>query len=404
MSDSSVRGWIDGRQDDIIHFLCEIIAIDSVTGREGPMAGYCASWLEERGIEAILQPAKDRHNAIGVVGTGSRALILSGHLDTVPPNPGRWTYGPFTPTVADGKVFGLGASDLHASIAATYFAQLYLKEKGYELPGRLISAFTIEEETTGDGTQLFLDWSEKEGFLDFEKTWCVVTEPTGLDHLCLGNRASSFVVLEIAGKGGHGSRPHLAKSPLTKLMQILAGLSELEARWGEEYADAEFGAPTLTPTSVNCGDRDSTNVIPETARAVVDCRPTPELWSKDLALFRRELGACIDGFREEGFEIAWSELYPREGHKLQRGHPLAELAISALRDDLGVADAEVRYTPAGNDAVFFGIKGIPTINKVGPGHPECAHRVDEYVTIENLLRGTELYVRLALRFFGLSPR
>ena len=395
----SVRDWVAERKDEILELLQGMIAIDSVTGNEGPMAEYCAEWLRSHEIETHLVPAKDRFNTIGVVGEGERTLVISGHLDTVPPNEGNWTYGPHNPTIADGKVFGLGSSDLHASIAAAYFASLYLKQ--HKLPGRFVTAFTIEEETTGDGTQLFLEWAEETGFLDFAQTECVVTEPTGLDHLCLGNRGSSFLVIKVKGLGGHGSRPHLARNPVWKVHEILGGIRELEASWRGKYTDPEFGDVTLTPTSINTGDIERTNVIPEMAQAVVDCRLTPLLWKDDLAPFRTEINACIDRFREEGYEIELEELYPREGHKLDQDHPLAQNTLGVLRDILDYEDAEFRYTPAGNDAVYFGMKGIPTVNKVGPGHPECAHRVDEFVRVENVLRGVELYTWIGLRHFGL---
>jgi acetylornithine deacetylase/succinyl-diaminopimelate desuccinylase-like protein len=81
---------------------------------------------------------------------------------------------------------------------------------------------------------------------------------------------------------------------------------------------------------------------------------------------------------------------------------LAANVLSVLQDDLGFPQAEFRYTPAGNDAVYFALKGIPTVNKVGPGHPECAHRVDEFVKVENVLLGVELYVHITLKHFGLQ--
>jgi len=376
-----------------------MVAIDSVTGNEGPLAELCAHWLREHGIEAISQPCKGRNNAISVVGEGERALILSGHLDTVPPNQGEWTYGPFNPTVADGRVYGLGTSDLHASTVGTYFASLFLRE--LDLPGRYVTVHTIEEETTGDGTTGFLDWAEREKFLDCSSTSCIVTEPTGLEHVCLGNRGSSFMVLRVEGLGGHGSRPHLARNPIGKVMQILDGLRDLQQRWKEQYPDPDFGHTTLTPTALNAGDLGRTNVIPQIAEAVVDCRVTPRLYADDLAIFRRDLGARIDSFREAGYSITWRELYAREGHRLDREHPLAKTVMSVLREDLDLP-ARFTYTPAGNDAVFYGRRGIPTINKVGPGHPECAHRVDEYVSIENLLRGVELYIWIGLRYFALE--
>jgi len=401
MRRDEVRSWVAARTDAIVQLLAEMVAIDSVTGNEGPLARHLADWLDAHGITAILQPCKDRHNVIGVVGKGEPALVLSGHIDTVPPNIGAWTYGPFTPTVADGRLYGLGTSDMHCSTVGAYFASLYLRDSG--LPGRLVSAFTIEEETTGDGTIGFLDWAQRERFLDPARTACVVTEPTGLDQVCLGNRGSTFLVLRVKGLGGHGSRPQLARNPIGKLRAILDGLGALERDWAERYADPDFGRPTLTPTAFRAGDLDRTNVIPEIAEAVIDCRPTPLLYADDPRLFRAELGDCLRAHEEAGYEIAVEELYPREGQKLGQDHPLAQKVLRVVREDLGITDARFHYTPAGNDAVFFGMEGIPTVNKVGPGHPEQAHRRDEHVTLENLFLGVELYVWIALRHFGLVP-
>ncbi len=400
----AVAAWVAERRDEIIQLLCDMIAVDSVTGNEGPMAELCAQWLRDHDIEAILQPAKDRFNTIGIVGNGdtsSDTLILSGHLDTVPPNDAPWTYGPWTPTVTDDKVFGLGASDLHASIVGAYYAQHFIQSQGLDLPGRLVSAFTIEEETTGDGTIAFMDWAEETKFLDPAKTVAVVTEPTDMDHMCLGNLASSFLILKVEGLGGHGSRPHLAKNPLPKLMSILKGFEEMQARWAGLYGDPDFGNPTCTPTSVQAGDLERTNVIPQIARAILDCRPTPPLYADDLKLFRSEVAALLAEHEEDGFTITMEELYPREGQKLDREHPIAQTVWKVITEDLGKADAEFRYNPAGNDAVFLAQRGIATVNKIGPGHLKMAHAVDEYCAIENLLAGVELYLWIALRHFGL---
>ena len=401
MSRESVRGWVAEREDEIVRLLCDMIAIDSTTGNEGPLGEFCAQWLRAHHIEAVLQPCMGRYNTVGIVGQGPNTLLISGHLDTVPPNKGEWTYGPHTPKVAGGKVWGLGASDLHASIAGAYFASLFLKDVG--LPGRYMTAFTIEEETTGLGTVKFLEWARARSLFDFERTSAIVTEPTGLSQICLGNRGSSFLVLRVKGLGGHGSRPHLARNPVTKVMQILERLKRLEAEWKERYTDPEFGFTTLTPTAINAGNTDRTNVIPETAEVVVDCRPTPAVYADDLKVFRAGIAAAITDCEEEGFEITREELYTREGQRLAADHPLAVMTMGVVRDDLGI-DAEFAVTAAGNDAVFLALQGIPTVNKVGPGHPELAHRVNEHVSIENLLLGTEMFIWLGLRHFGLQPR
>jgi len=70
MSRARVRRWVEERAGEVERLLCDMIAIDSVTGREGPLAEFCAGWLRERGIAAILQPCKGRVNVIGVVRGG----------------------------------------------------------------------------------------------------------------------------------------------------------------------------------------------------------------------------------------------------------------------------------------------------------------------------------------------
>lgn len=392
------RSLADARRDEVLELLKGMIAIDSVTGREEAMAEFCAAWLRAHGAAVHLPPAKGRRNVIGVVGEGRDSFILSGHLDTVPANEGRWTSDPLDPVIRDGHVFGLGASDLKGSIAAAFIASDILRR--FELPGRVVTAFTVEEETTGDGTRAFLDWAERESFLDFDRTLCVVTEPTGLSRMSLGSRGALFLVLKITGHGGHGSRPHLARNPLDACRTIAAEMDDVAERWNLEHADPDLPGCSVTLTSQRAGSVEGHNVIPQEATMVLDCRLTPSAAANDFAAVRRDLASVLDPVRASGFEVEVEERYPRPGHKLPIDHPLARLTENVLVNDMGFTDAGVHYTPAGNDACFFGDRGIPTINKIGPGLPEQAHTVDESVPIENVVRAIELYARLAWRGLG----
>ena len=392
--DDALRAWVRAREGEIVELLLELVRIDSTTGREDELARHCAAWLAARGITALLQPCKGRHNVIGTVGTGSRTLILSGHLDTVPAEAAAWSRDPHDACVSLGRLYGLGASDLKASIAAAYFAQLYLRDHG-PAEGRTLSVFTIEEETTGDGTRLFLEWALREGLLRPEQTLAVITEPTGLREVCIANAGSIFVELGVRGRGGHGSRPQLAKNPIEKLVELCAASAELARRWSHEHGDRETPRALLTPTALAAGDPARANVIPEVARALFDMRVPSALYRGDFALLRRELEVWVARFAEPGFELTWRVLNRREGHRIPADHALVASALEILRGDLGLA-AELATTTAGNDAVYFGLAGIPAINKVGPGHPECAHKVDESVAVENVLAGAEFFARLAL--------
>ncbi|MCI0588237.1 MAG: M20/M25/M40 family metallo-hydrolase [Planctomycetes bacterium] len=392
------REFVEERRGVILELLRRLVGIDSRTGREGPIAQYLEGWLKVAGLEARLEPYKDRWNVVAWSGKGDPTLVFSGHLDTVHPLEGAWTSDPWTPVEAQGRLVGLGSSDMKASLASAAFAALYHKERG--LPGRVVLAFTVEEETTGDGTSAFVLGAVTSGFLPPSSSAVVVMEPTGLDHVSLGNRGSTFVTVTVRGEGGHGARPHLAKNPIPKLCGILAAVSALEERWAARYPDPELGGVSLTPTCVRAGDPAQTNSIPEVGSLVLDCRVTRPLEDADFTIFRSELSAFLRRFEEPGYAIEVREEFARVGHKLPAEHPLAQTALAVLRDDLGIPDARFVHTPAANDSVYFARAGLPTINKLGPGDPAQAHKGNESVDLEKVVLGAVAYARLAERWLA----
>ena len=399
MSALDPRPWLEARREEMVALLEELISIPSVTGDEGAIAQRSVEWLAGRGLQAWAAPADERWNAVGAVGEGERSLVISGHLDTVPPADGDWTHDPWTPVREGDRVYGLGASDMHASQVAAYFAQAWLAEEAPALDGRVWSAFTIEEETTGRGTRLLLDWWEREGLLDFGQCAAVVTEPTGLESLCLGNRGAAFVEVELEGLSGHGSRPGSAHNPIDAVGALLDGARALESALAARHSHDFLGPPSVTPTSVLAGSRAGHNVIPGRARVQFDCRLTPDLWADSMAVLREGFEALCGAFGEP-LRARYELRFPRSGQLLDPAHPLLDCMRGVLREELRMAVPEVA-NPAGNDAFLFGERSIPTINKLGPGLPACAHRIDEYAEVERMLRAAEIYARLAVRWLGL---
>ena len=175
-----------------------------------------------------------------------------------------------------------------------------------------------------------------------------------------------------------------------------------ESRPDPPAAEAAIETAVFAPATVaNVGPGfDSFGFALDAPGDTVHVRATPAPGVRIVAITG---SAALSSFADDHHRIEWRELYPREGHKLAADHPLVDTVTRALREDLGL-EAEARYTPAGNDAVYFGMRGIPTINKIGPGLPECAHRVDEFVPVKNLLLGVELYIWIALRHFEVIRR
>ncbi len=392
---SKLRAWIAAHAEEIAGLVESMVSIPSVTGGESELARFCADWFERHGIGAELVPCRGRANAVGVVGAGERTLVLSGHLDTVPAEEGTWSGDPWVPRRSAGRIHGLGATDMKSSLAAAAFAARYASEASGEVPGRIVLAFTVEEETTGAGTVAFLDWAREVELFDFSRASCIVMEPTDLEP-CLGNRGTAFLRVSVQGRGGHGSRPHLSRNPIVEALLLARRLSELEGELRAEFSDPDLGAPTLTPTCVQAGGAARANAIPERAELVYDCRVTRPLYENGFARLRARIDGVFGGRLEPGFTTRYELANERRGQELPADHELARAVLGVLRGPLQRPSAAFHYTPAGNDAVFFADAGIPTLNKLGPGHPSCAHRADEYVEIQNVLDAVELYVRTAL--------
>lgn len=396
---SELRGWIRERSEEVAGLLARMISIPSVTGDELALARACCDWLGEHGVAPTLVPCLGRANAVGVVGAGERALVLSGHLDTVPPEPGAWSGDAFEPRREGDRIHGLGASDMKASLAAAAFAARWLAESGAPLAGRLVLAFTVEEETTGRGTVELLRWARATGFLDPPRTSCIVMEPTGLEP-CLGNRGTVFARIELTGLGGHGSRPAASRNPIDECRALLARLADLQDELGRSAADPDLGAPTLTPTVVRAGDGARPNAIPERAELVVDCRVPPALWADGFAPLRERLEEVVVRRAAAGYTARLELVNARPGQRLARDHALPATVLELLRGPLRRPTADFHFTPAGNDAVFFEREGIPALNKLGPGLTACAHRADEYALLPLVLDAVELYARAATAILG----
>lgn len=394
---SDAADFVAAHRADTEALLAAIIAIDSVTGRETELARYLSGWLDARAMKSALEPCLGRFNVISEVGAGTAAIVFSGHLDTVPANVGRWSSAPLTPTVKDGRMHGLGASDLKGSIAAAYVASWYLSQRNIPLPIRCITAMTVEEETTGAGTHEYVARAIASGALIPDQTVAVITEPTGLRHVSLGSRGAVFADVRVVGQGGHGSRPQEAKNPAAAVVRMIAAIDPLVANWRTRFRDPHFPETTVTVTSLRGGDGSRHNVIPHEAGFLVDCRPAPGLDGNDFQILKEELIATMKRAAGDGFALDVDWRYPRPGHKVAVDAPIVQIACEALREELGV-EAEFRYTPAGNDACYFGQHGISALNKLGPGDPEQAHRVDESIALENVHHAAVLYARIAERY------
>jgi succinyl-diaminopimelate desuccinylase len=295
--------------------------------------------------------------------TGKPLVVLAGHLDTVPAQgniPGR---------IEDGRVHGLGASDMKGGLAV----MIELAQWAAEAPERAVDLaflFFPREEISVEESPLpaFFDT----GLIE-DAALVVVLEPTdnAIHAGCLGNLN---VRLTFRGVSAHSARPWTGVNAIAKAVEGLAGVVALPP------VDVEVQGlvfrETATVTRIAGGIAD--NVVPAEASAIVNIRyPPGRTGAQALERVRAAL--------TEDAEV--ESLGDSPPARVALDNPLVE----RLRDAGGLAvEPKQAWTPVAQ----FAERGLDAIN-LGPGATRYAHRVDEQVEAEELARTYESLRRLA---------
>jgi succinyl-diaminopimelate desuccinylase len=262
--------------DLAIETLKELIACPSVTPREaGAFAvvqnaapDFAAERIDINGVSNLLLTRNG--------GFDAPRLCFAGHIDVVPSGEG-WFSDPFAPTEKDGRVFGRGAQDMKAGVAAFVAACAKTPYKG-----RLSILLTSDEE--GDaiwGTKAVLERLKERGDLpDF----AIVAEPTSEevfgDTIKIGRRGSINGTLTIAGKSGHVAYPEKLDNPIDKIARVLPLLSGARLDAGDE-----FFAPSRLIFSDVRGGYEKTNLTPSAVKLMFNVRNRPQTDEKAIKVF-----------------------------------------------------------------------------------------------------------------------
>ncbi len=333
----------------------------------------------------------DMPNLIATLGdTGGPTLCFNSHYDVVPIGErSAWTREPFGAERADGRVYGRGAGDAKASVAAQVSAGIALARAGVPLKGNLVLNEVADEEVGGvHGAEFVV----RERF--FEPEWVIVGEQT-LNRVAVGEKGSAGTEVVIHGRTAHGALPWEGANAIEAMAEIIVALRR--ELWPELATRThEFFHPSSASVNLVEGGVKA-NVVPDRAGFLVDRRIVP---GEDPVECRAEIEriakaavADMPGISVEvmpGFTGGHANVVPVDD-------PLVQAMIGA-NDRLGLSTEPTGFSMA-TDGRFFARAGYPTII-YGPGDPKTAHIPDEWVGIDEIMEATRAYAIAAVRLIG----
>jgi acetylornithine deacetylase len=339
-----------------IDLLKLLIATPSFSKEENKTASIIESFLKEHAVKTNRQ-LNNIWACNQFFDESKPTILLNSHHDTVKPNKG-YTLDPFTPIEKEGKLFGLGSNDAGGSLVSIISAFLYFHSKK-DLKYNLVLGISAEEEISGkNGIESLLSVLPK---IDCG----IVGEPTLL-QMAIAERGLMVLDCISPGKAGHAARNEGENAIYKAMMDI-----EWIYTYSFEKASEFLGPVKMTVTSIETENK-AHNVVPSECKFVVDVRLN-ELYT-----------------HEEVFQIIQDNLQSTVHMRSDRlrssmislEHPLVKAGLNLGRTYYG--------SPTSSDKALMHFPAL----KIGPGDSARSHTADEFIFVNEIKEGIDLYIQL----------
>jgi succinyl-diaminopimelate desuccinylase len=401
-------------------FLRELIAIPTINP-PGENYAACAAWLgsqlEKFDYDVQYIPAEGRpehtptHPRLNVLArlrstTTTRPLLhFNGHFDVVPVGRG-WTVDPFRAPPTDEKIFGRGATDQKAGIAASIFAIEAIRRSGLRLCGAVEQSGTVDEESGGFAGMAYL---AEHGFVSRDRTdFVIITEPLNVDRVCLGHRGVYWFEVATTGRTAHGSMPFLGVSAISKMADFIAVIeSELKPALRFRITAMPVEPPEARQASINVnsisggqpGGGLQTPCVADRCEAIFDRR---FLIEEPIEEVRGEIHDILERLARDDHEFQYemTDLMTVPSLLTRPDCTLVTAISGAVRDVLGT-DPPLIASPGTYDQKHVMRLGlVEQCIAYGPGILDLSHQPDEYCRIDHLVQASKAMALTAMRLLG----
>ncbi len=373
------NGMVD--QEYIVELASRLIRINSENppGREFDAASFVADELAKIGMKTVIDRFEDsRANVVGVYGEESPypSIMLNTHLDTVPAGDReKWSFPPFSGEVKENRIYGRGAVDAKGILASFLGALKELADKGWPIRGRVVLAAVADEEVEGKGTKKLVSSG-------LRTDYAIVGEPTSL-NVCIAHKGRVVVQVDFHGRPAHASTPSRGRNAIYHASKFVEKIQKIKFTENHNL----LGHPTCTVTLIRGGVKD--NIIPDNCTVTLDLRILP---SMKLNQTLKKLKNLIEkNTSKKGYHIRIVNYIPPA-----ETFPSNALVKTALNMVTEVTDKKTRIRgfPATCDMSFLVNQArMPTII-LGPGRIEDAHVVDESISVDELVKASQIYLKI----------
>lgn len=340
--------------EESIELLKQMISTPSVSRNESAVADIIQNWMLTRGL-----PVNRHGNNIYVVqencGADKPVVLLNSHIDTVKPASG-YTRDPFTPTIHDGTLYGLGSNDAGGPMVSLLAAFRYLIQT--EQPYHLIYLASCEEEVSGrNGIESVIPII---GHVDL----AIVGEPTKM-QMAVAEKGLMVLDCTAYGKSGHAAR----NEGVNAIYEAIKDIQWFSSHTFERVSQF-LGPVKMSVTQIEAGTQH--NVVPDICKFVVDVRVNEMYKNTELLSLIRQNVSCE--VKERSTRLNSSAI--------AMSHPIVQRGMQLGLTTFG--------SPTMSDQALMPYTSI----KIGPGDSARSHTADEYIHLDEIKEGVKTYIKL----------
>jgi putative selenium metabolism hydrolase len=387
-----IQKRVAAQRNDIIKFMREICAIPSMDSKIGDVGKRIQDEMKKLTFDEVRFDKMG--NTVGRIGTGKKVIVFDSHIDTVGVGDrSAWGWDPFEGKVENGILYARGACDEKGSTPGMVYGLAIARDLGL-LDGWTAYYFgNMEEWCDGIAPNTFVEVDPK-----VRPDFVVIGEPTKM-QVYRGHKGRVEMKVVAKGKSAHAASNHLGDNALYKMLEIIAGIRDLEPKLGD-HPFLGHGKITVSDMQVKTP---SINAVPDEATIFIDRRLTfgedknaaVEQIRSLIPLTHRDSITVEELFYDDpsytGFVFPVDKYFPAWAY--EDSHPLVQ-AGAKTRTAIGLPDAPSgKWNFSTNGIYWAGKAKIPSIG-FGPGDEETAHTVHDSVSLDDMVKATEFYALL----------